>query len=242
MSQALPTRAKVAAILLAGGSGNRMQGRVSDKVLLPLRGKPLVRHSIDAFTQSRCVDTLLFVYRDLEQRAAIEAEAAACPLSLLWALGGRDRQDSVWAGLRSLPATTEIVLIHDCARPLVSAAAIRASVEAVKANGIACVAHKTQDTIKQVRPSGNNHIPSTLDRSTLWSMETPQSFKYPLIRDAYRKVIEEGRPITDDLSAIEDLQLPVSFIDNGRANPKLTTPRDIPLLEFLSQQATDNPA
>ncbi|MBK1877992.1 2-C-methyl-D-erythritol 4-phosphate cytidylyltransferase [Pelagicoccus mobilis] len=226
------------AILLAGGSGNRMQGKVEDKILAPLAGKPVIAHSIEAFVSSDQVQHLVIVTRDAEQRSELEKIASIVPnrqISLSFTTGGAQRQDSVYAGLQAAPSETQIVLIHDCARPCVTPAAIRESIAKASEFGAACLARPVADTIKSADTYDGAYLPTTVDRSKLWAMETPQTFQYPIILDAYKNIIESGTPITDDLSAIEDIDQPVAFIDNTRPNPKLTTPSDLPYLEYLLQ-------
>ncbi|MDQ8183209.1 2-C-methyl-D-erythritol 4-phosphate cytidylyltransferase [Pelagicoccus sp. SDUM812005] len=229
------------AILLAGGSGNRMQGQVEDKILAPLAGKPVIAHSIEAFLASGQVQHLVIVVRDAAQQAAIEAILASSliphPSSVSFTTGGAQRQDSVFAGLQAAPADTEIALIHDCARPCVTPEAIRESIAQAADIGAACLARPVTDTIKSADTYDGAYLPTTVDRSKLWAMETPQSFQYPIIRDAYQSIIASGAQITDDLSAIEDIDQPVAFVDNRRPNPKLTTPADLPYLEYLLTQS-----
>lgn len=220
------------AILLAGGSGNRMQGQVEDKILAPLAGKPVILHSIDAFVSSGQVQHLVIVTRDATQQAAIKPHLPQA-LSTTFTLGGAQRQDSVWAGLKAAPADTEIVLIHDCARPCVTPAAIHESIAKAAEVGSACLARPVADTIKSADTYDGAYLPTTVDRAKLWAMETPQTFQYPIIRDAYQNIIQSGAQITDDLSAIEDIDQPVAFVENQRPNPKLTTPADLPYLEYL---------
>ena len=233
--------ANATAILLAGGSGSRMRGVVSDKVLHPINGKPVWKYSFDAFVESGCIQNYIFVCRDEVQHADIQAnlpptkgrEDRPGPPSIAFILGGKERQDSVWAGLQSTSQDTDIVLIHDLARPLIAPETIKAAVAATIKNGIACVVRKTTDTIKRSKAQGDAHILETIDRSNLWSMETPQCFRYSLIKDAYQQVIESETTITDDLSAVESDRLPVVFIENDRPNHKLTTEHDLAYMEFL---------
>ncbi|MDQ8187984.1 2-C-methyl-D-erythritol 4-phosphate cytidylyltransferase [Pelagicoccus sp. SDUM812002] len=228
------------AILLAGGSGNRMRGRVDDKILADLAGKPVIAHSIDAFVSSGQVQHLIIVTRDEAQQIAIEAIIPQNS-SLIFTRGGAQRQDSVWAGLQAAPAETEIVLIHDCARPCVTPHAIRESIAQATEIGAACLAHPVTDTIKSADTYDGAYLPTTVDRAKLWAMETPQTFQYPIIQGAYKTVIESGTPITDDLSAIEDIDQPVAFIDNKRPNPKLTTPADLIYLSYLLSNSEPSP-
>lgn len=226
------------AILLAGGSGNRMRGSVQDKILAPLAGKPVILHSIEAFVSSGQVQQLVIVTRDAAQQAAIEAalpelNSPITAPAIRFTPGGAERQDSVWAGLQACPPDTQIVLIHDCARPCIAASAIEESIAAAARVGAACLARPVTDTIKSADSYEGAYLPTTVDRSKLWAMETPQTFQYPIIHDAYRTVIEKGIPITDDLSAIEDIDQAVAFVQNPRPNLKLTTAQDLALIEYL---------
>ncbi|EDY83380.1 2-C-methyl-D-erythritol 4-phosphate cytidylyltransferase [Verrucomicrobiia bacterium DG1235] len=228
----MPAKHKATAILLAGGSGNRMQGEVDDKILTPLAGQPVILHSLNAFLASESIQTFVIVTRDAEQQAAIEA-CLPKEVAPIYIRGGAQRQDSVWAGLQAAPADTEIILIHDCARPCVSPEAIRESIGQAAKIGAACLAHPVTDTLKSADTYDGAYLPTTVDRSKLWAMETPQTFRYEIIQPAYQKIIESKTPITDDLSAIEDIDQPVAFIDNRRPNPKITTPTDLSYVTFL---------
>ncbi len=225
------------AILLAGGSGNRMQGQVEDKILANLAGQPVIAHSIAAFVASAEVQHLVIVCRDAEQQATISQILPSSPnphpTTVHFTLGGAQRQDSVWAGLNAAPQGTEIVLIHDCARPCVTPEAIRESIAKASEIGAACLARPVTDTLKSADTYDGAYLPTTVDRAKLWAMETPQTFQFPIIFEAYQSIIASGTPITDDLSAIEDIDQPVAFIHNQRPNPKLTTPSDLPYLQFL---------
>ncbi len=221
------------AILLAGGSGNRMQGQVEDKILADLAGKPVIAHSIAAFISTKQVQSIVFVCRDDAQQAAIEALLPSQEIKISFTRGGAQRQDSVWAGLQAAPSDTEIALIHDCARPCVTPEAISESIAQASEVGAACLARPVTDTIKSADTYDGAYLPTTVDRAKLWAMETPQTFQFPIIYDAYKDIIESGTPITDDLSAIEDIDQAVAFIDNTRPNPKLTTPADLPYLAYL---------
>ena len=227
------------AILLAGGSGTRMADLAKDKVLLPIHSKPTLQYSIEAFAESDAVDSLVIVHRDEPQRHAIESFLPSDKFSnIIWAQGGDERQDSVWAGLSAAPANNEVVLIHDGARPLITPKTINAVAQAARDSQVACVAKRTNDTIKHASPSGNGYILKTLDRSNIWSMETPQAFKFSLIEAAYKTIIANRQSITDDLSAIENNEIPVILIENERPNPKLTNPQDIAYVEFLLKDCT----
>ncbi len=222
------------AILLAGGSGRRMGDATTDKILLPICGKPILGYSIDSFAKCESVDSVIIVYRDDTQKQSIEPLIPREGINRIeWAKGGQKRQDSVWAGLSQVDPECEVVLIHDGARPFIDPTTIDAVANAARISGAASVARPLTDTVKQTESLDNGYILKTIDRTNLWAMETPQGFKSSILMEAYRNTIESGELITDDLSAIEASKTPVSLIKTDVLNPKLTTARDIPLFEFL---------
>lgn len=218
---------RTAVILLAAGSGSRMQGSVNDKVLALLGGRPVFSHSASAFMQSAIADLYVVVYRD--QRQMLEL-AAYTPTPSLLVHGGRERQDSVAAALAALPADIEHVFIHDCARPLVRPEQLVALHKIVRREHAVVLAHRVTDTIKEHRDDARLR---TLDRARLWAMETPQVFSRELIVRAYARVAAKQVAITDDAQAVELLGHPIALLENTLPNPKLTTPADLPYLEFL---------
>jgi len=225
------------AILLAGGSGRRMGGATKDKILLPICGKPILEYSIDSFAKCESVDSLIIVYRDAAQKQSIEPLIPENGFNRIeWAQGGDKRQDSVWTGLSLVDPECEVVLIHDGARPFIDPATIDAVASASRISGAASVARPVTDTIKQAECLDSGYILKTIDRTKLWAMETPQGFKASTIIEAYQNTIHSGQLITDDLSAIEASETPVSLIEMDTLNPKLTTAQDIPLFEFLFNQ------
>lgn len=218
---------RTAAILLAAGTGARMQGAVEDKVLAPLAGRPVFAHSAVAFMTSGIADFYVVVYRDQRQMTEL---AAYAPTPSALVRGGRERQDSVMAALSSLPPDIEYVFIHDCARPLIRPEQLVALHKIVRRENAVVLAHRVTDTIKEHRDEGNLR---TLDRSRLWAMETPQVFARDLIVRAYARVAEKQLRITDDAAAVELLRHPIALLENPYPNPKLTTPADLSYLEFL---------
>jgi 2-C-methyl-D-erythritol 4-phosphate cytidylyltransferase len=226
---------RTAVILLAAGSGKRMQGAVPDKVLAPLGGRPVFAHSAAAFITSGIADFYAVVYRD--QRQMMELSCYTPTPSVL-VHGGRQRQDSVMNALAALPGDIAHVFIHDCARPLVRPEQLVALHKIVRRENAVVLAHRVTDTIKEhLMPrsskSGDDARLRTLDRSRLWAMETPQVFARELIARAYARVQERGLHVTDDAAAVELLDHPIALLENPHPNPKLTTPADWEYLEFL---------
>jgi 2-C-methyl-D-erythritol 4-phosphate cytidylyltransferase len=228
---------RTAAILLAAGSGSRMQGVVADKVLAPLAGRPVFAHTAAAFMASGIADFYVVVYRDPRQMNEL---AAYAPTPSALVQGGRERQDSVMRALAALPDGTAYVFIHDCARPLIRPEQLVGLHKIVRREDAVVLAHRVTDTIKEHRDDARLR---TLDRARLWAMETPQVFARDLIVRAYSRVAARGLHVTDDAAAVELLGHPIALLENSYQNPKLTTPADLAYLEFLlaREQPADAP-
>ena len=222
---------RTAVILLAAGSGKRMAGAVADKVLVQLGDRPIFSHSAAAFAESGVADLYVVVYRD--QRQMLEL-AACAPTPAVFVRGGRQRQDSVANALAALPPDIGEVFIHDCARPFVRVEQLVALHKIVRRERAVVLAHRVTDTVKRHFETG--HL-KTLDRDTLWAMETPQVFDRNLITEAYAKAAKKQQSVTDDAAAVELLDHPVALLENPHPNPKLTTPADLPWFEFLLDRA-----
>lgn len=228
---------KLAFLLLAAGSGRRMKGTVRDKILHSYKGASplkLLGHTLCQLAQK---PDIVIVYKDLRQQKALAAEWAEI-LPVRWVQGGEERRDSVWAALQSLPTDTEIVAIHDAARPLVKSEQIDILFEKAGYHGAAVLAHRVKDSIKKVSPRNTIEEPvhlESLPREALWAMETPQVFAFREIFQAYRQSIANNQPITDDLGAWEATGKTCFLLENPYPNPKITTPSDIAWLEILTK-------
>ena len=226
------------AILLAAGSGQRMQGQVEDKILASINGQPALVYSLKAFARSRVIDSYLIVYRDEAQKKAIEAIIAAHGfghLEIQVVLGGAERQLSVMKALNAIDENCDYVFIHDCARPCITTEAIKDVYSAVQEDQAASLAHPVVDTIKRTEAADELRKLSLedLDRSRVWAMETPQAFAFKNILKAYQNVIKKKLTITDDTAALAAIDLKTTLVPNKHPNPKLTTPNDLTHIEHL---------
>lgn len=228
-----------AALFLCAGSSTRMSGRVGDKILAHLAGRPVVSYSMEAFRKSGMVDCVVVVHRDDEQRQFLEIAFNQCDTSgieILWSQGGKERQDSVFNGLAEIPLDRDYAFIHDCARPLITPDLIRRLHAAVLEDKAAVLAHRVTDTIKKVSATRRTTRCRTLrdvPRSSLWAMETPQVFERELILDAYRRIRYDRNSVTDDTAAATLMGHKVTLIENTEPNPKLTVPADLEIIEYL---------
>jgi 2-C-methyl-D-erythritol 4-phosphate cytidylyltransferase len=221
----------ISAIIVAAGKGTRMGPQV-DKLFLELDGCPIVAHTWRRFEEAGCIDELLLVVRDgMQATFAALAEQYKFKKRFRLVAGGKERQDSVWNGLEALSPKTEIVAIQDAARPCTSAALIAATVAAAREVGAAVAAQAVTDTIKESRDG--KLIERTLDRSRLWAVQTPQTFRVDIIRRALSAVRQGGLLVTDDTAACELISQPVQLVLSTQPNPKVTRPEDLPCVEAL---------
>lgn len=220
----------VSAVIPAAGRGERF-GRGSNKVFTPAAGKPLLAYTLEAFEQCELVDDIVLVVGEHEIEYAREiAEDHNISKLKAVAAGGGHRQESVERGLLALDPETHIVAIHDGARPLVNQETIRTTIETATEMGAAAAAVPVIDTIKIA--GTDNLITATLDRSLLFSIQTPQTFKKDLLVRAYRQAREDGYLGTDDASLVERLGFPVKLVQGSYDNIKVTTPLDLEFVEM----------
>ena len=224
-----------AAILVAAGKGTRMGPNV-DKLFLEVAGKPVVVHTWQRFANAKCIDEIILVIRDGMQSAFEElAENFSLKKPYRLVIGGKERQDSVWNGLEALSPKTEIVAIQDAARPCTSEALIEATIAAARETGAAVAAQPMTDTVKE--SADGKKIDRTLDRSRLWSVQTPQTFRVEVIKRALAEVRNRSLSVTDDTAACELIGQPVRLVVTPQPNPKVTRPEDLPYVGLLLQNS-----
>ena len=222
-------------VILAAGAGTRLadaSGGVR-KQYLEYKGAPLFWHSARTFSRVAKLRGLVFVFPP-DEAAAMEKQVRQFfkseDLGLKWTVcaGGDRRQDSVSNGLKELPKACDGVLVHDSARPFVSARIITDLIDALNdgARGV-IPAIEVADTIKRV--DGEN-VTETLKRSELRAVQTPQAFETALLKEAHKRAISEGWEVTDDASMVERMEK-VAIIPGEQANVKITTPEDLARLE-----------
>ena len=235
----------VGALLLAGGSGSRMRGETGDKLLHPIGPTNAFSLCIQAFLQAERVEKLVIVYKDETQLSRLKTTFNQLQTSqkqlrepdIYWTLGGKERQDSVWAGLQVLPDEITHILVHDCARPFIRPQTIELAASEISKDRAITVARPLKDTLRfREDQSENALIPSptrTLDRSHYWLMETPQGAPRAWLEEGLSKAQSQQILLTDDMAAVELAGHPVGMLDPGYPNPKITTPDDFSYAEFL---------
>ncbi len=221
----------VSAIIVAAGRGTRMGPNI-DKLFLEVAGRSVIAHTWARFEAAEDVDEIVLVVRaGLESEFDEMREKFGFKKSYRFAEGGPERQDSVWNGIQAIEAGSQILAIHDGARPCVSAELISDCVKAARDFGAAVAAQRVTDTIKE--SEDGIAISRTVDRLKLWSVQTPQVFRVDVIRRAIATARERGLNLTDDTAACELIGQPVRLVESKRPNPKVTVPADLPFIEAL---------
>lgn len=210
---------KVSVILVAGGIGTRFGATIPKQFLL-LGEKPIARHSFDLFATMPEVLEIIVVCANIYQNLF--------PKATRFALPGERRQDSVQNGLMQVSQETNLVCIHDAARPLVREREVRQAFQRAAEVGAVALASPVKCTIKRCNAEGR--VEETLVRDQLWEVQTPQVIRTTLLRDAYQQN-HTNATVTDDLSLIEKQGHPVYLITGDYRNLKITTAEDLELAQ-----------
>lgn len=215
-------------IVAASGRSTRMG---EDKILLPLGEVPVLLRTLWVLEGSPSVTEIIVVTREdlLVTAGQLCKDSGLTKVSKL-IVGGKTRMESVLAGLREAEKDTELIAIHDAARPLVTQEIVEETIDMARRWGAAAPAVPVKDTIKR---AVNGVVESTLDRSELFAMQTPQVFDHGLILGALEKAAADGAELTDDCAAVERLGIPVYLSQGSYENIKLTTPEDLATAEAI---------
>lgn len=221
------------AVIVAAGSGQRMQGM--DKIMGVLQGKPVIVHTISAFQNCDAISEIVVVARQ-GQTADMERLTKEYGLTKVTAVvaGGETRVDSVRNGLTALSRRVELAAIQDGARPLVIGEIIVRTVARAAECHAAAPAIPVKDTVKQIDSTGR--VVSTPERSALRAVQTPQVFQRELLQAAWEKARRDGVQYTDDCGAMEALGVPVYLTEGSEENLKITTPLDWYLAERILER------
>lgn len=227
---------KTVAIVLAAGSGKRMNSKVHKQYLL-LKGKPILYYTLKAFEDSQIDEIILVVgvgEIDYCKKEIVEQYGFKKIQAIVE--GGKERYHSVYEGLK-VAGEADYVLIHDGARPFVTQSIIEKVMEAVCEYKACVVGMPVKDTVKIADEAA--FAKETPNRSAVWTVQTPQAFAYPLIYDAYTKMLEEeDGTITDDAMVVERMtDYKVKLIEGSYRNIKITTPEDLDVAEIFFKKS-----
>lgn len=217
-------------IIVAAGSGKRMNMGIN-KQFIKLNKKEIIAHTIEAFYKNKNIDEIIVCIKkeeeELFKKEIIDKNKFE---NIKIAYGGKERQDSIYNGLRKLSNKCNIVLIHDGARPFVDDRIINESISTAMEKKAVVVGTPVKDTIKIVN---DGNIEGTPSRATLWSAQTPQTFEYNLIIRAYDEAYKNNYYGTDDSMLVENIGQKVTMIMGSYDNIKITSPEDIGIGEQI---------
>ena len=224
---------KISVIVVCGGSSQRMKG--IDKMLAEINGIPVCVRSILAFQNCNSVTDIVVVTKE-ENVLKLQQLCGQFKLTKVTdiVVGGSCRQQSVYNGLIQLSDDTDVVLIHDGARPFVTAECIERVINGAKENSAVTCAVSPKDTIKVKMEDGL--VVSTPDRNTLSAVQTPQGFKYSLYLSAVEQSIDKLNGFTDDCSIVESAGYPVYIVEGDYKNIKITTAEDLEIAEIFAKE------
>jgi 2-C-methyl-D-erythritol 4-phosphate cytidylyltransferase len=226
----------LSAIVVAAGKSKRFKGSVS-KVLAKIGAKPVIYYSLFALNRLQDIDEIIVVANPSSIKAItgiIKRYKINKAKKII--LGGKERKDSVFQGLKSLAEDASEVLIHDGARPLISSNIISSLIAAAKVSGAAVAAVPVKPTIK--RAGSGLWVKETVDRDDLWEIQTPQVFSKNIILQAYKKF--SSSKVTDDAMLVEKTGRKIKLVLGSYSNIKITTPEDLIIAEALLRRAKGN--
>jgi 2-C-methyl-D-erythritol 4-phosphate cytidylyltransferase len=225
----------VTAILLAAGKGRRFKSRIP-KPLVKLGGRPIIDFSLRILNRHPLVKDIILVVNsgNIGLIAALVKKSGYKKIRVL-VLGGARRQDSVFNALKKVSAQSQLVLIHDSARPFVKFREISALLARARSSGAAILGVPVKATIKQV--TSNFIVKRTLDRNFLWEIQTPQVLRKDWLLEANRKFAKVD--VTDDAGLVEKLGKRIVLVQGSYDNIKITTPEDLYLAEAILRAKGD---
>ncbi|SHJ31598.1 2-C-methyl-D-erythritol 4-phosphate cytidylyltransferase [Lutispora thermophila] len=220
------------AVIVAGGKGTRMNMGIN-KLYLDIKGKAILARTLDVFFASHSIDEVILVIGQGDEenfKEKVLNDINICkPFKLV--TGGKERQDSVYNGISNMSKDSDIVVIHDGARPFITKNLVEESINQAKIYGAVTLGVPAKDTIKIV--GEDRFIINTPDRSSLWLTQTPQTFATHIIVQAYEFCRSNGIMATDDAMLVEKTGYRVKMIEGSYDNIKITTPDDMILAELL---------
>lgn len=224
-----------AAVIVAGGTGER-SGLDGGKQLASVAGRPVLSHTIAAFSACAAIDAIVVVVHPdrLEEYRVQAVDPVGSSKVVCITPGGDSRQESVARGLAGVPGDAGIIAVHDGARPLVTPSLIAEAIGALLADDAldgVVVGHPSYDTLKVV--GARDRVTATLDRAVVWAAQTPQVFRASVLRRAHREAEAEGFHGTDDASLVERAGGSVGMLRGPRDNIKVTVPEDLLVVERL---------
>lgn len=223
---------KIIVIIPSAGSGKRM-GKTENKLLIKIGSETVIEKTVDKFENNEWIDEIIIITDDEK----IKNICSKYSKVIRFAVGGKQRQDSVYNAIDLITDQNSIVLIHDGARPFVSDEIIKNNIIVASEFGACVTAIKSKDTIKKVK---KDSVDETLNRDELINVQTPQSFDYKIIKKAYEFYKETKIETTDDSTMVELLGVKIKVVDGSYNNIKITTKEDIEFANYLEGKSLIN--
>jgi 2-C-methyl-D-erythritol 4-phosphate cytidylyltransferase len=220
-------------IIPAAGLGQRL-GMKTPKALVKVCGRSLITRTLDRLLAVDFADPLIVIV-PAGYENAFRAALSDIPSAIQYIEGGAERRDSVARGLEALNPDTELVVIHDAARPFPAARSVCAAIEAASRHGAATLATPCADTI--LIEDGSGFLQMTPDRTKAWACQTPQVFHVDILRRAYEDPVNADFSGTDDATLVNRIGCPVKLIDGGAMNFKITTKRDLAFATYMLENS-----
>ena len=217
-------------VIPAAGQGKRMKAGMN-KQFIELNQIPLIAYTLQVFEEDEQCKQIVLVANESEIEAMQEivSDYNIQKVKKI-AVGGEERQQSVYEGLKQLEGPDEIVLVHDGARPFIRKSIIHELIKTTNKEGAAIVGVRMKDTVKRVV---DHQIAETIDRTELWSVQTPQAFWRDSLLDAHKEAEEKAFVATDDASIMEWMDTRVVMVEGDYSNVKITTPEDLLMAESI---------
>jgi 2-C-methyl-D-erythritol 4-phosphate cytidylyltransferase len=217
------------AIIVAAGTGSRLNSEIP-KQFIEVAGKPVIVHTLERFDACPAVDEIVLVLgADAAESFTEELRNYGVRKPIRIAIGGASRAESVLNGLNAAVRSTEIVAVHDGARPLVTVDEITRAIERAQQTGAACLVAPVTDTIKEIR---GGSIYATLDREKLRRALTPQCFRFELLKRAFEAGPVDSS-VTDECYLVEKLGVEIAIVEGSSRNIKITHPEDLAFAEMF---------
>lgn len=219
-------------IILAAGQGKRMKASLNKQYLI-LKNKPVLAHTIGAFERSPLIHEIILVVHEEEQELCRKNILEIYPYKKVKKVvkGGEERQESAYLGLQAMEEETEIVLIHDGARPFVTEQMIQQCIEEAKIYGAVSAGVPVKETVKMM--GKDRFVRYTPKREDVWITQTPQAFQRDVIRKAHDFAIDQKILGTDDAMLVEHMGMKVKMVEGDYGNIKITTPEDLMAAEAI---------
>jgi 2-C-methyl-D-erythritol 4-phosphate cytidylyltransferase len=228
---------KADAVIVSAGKGHRfIEGK--KKQFYFLEGKPILAHTLEKFESCPLVRSVFLVVGQEDMDYCMKEVVEKFQFQKISQIvpGGKRRQESVKNGIDALPKDSEIVAIHDGVRPFITRTMIEDSIHSAVRNGAVVFAMPVKETIKMSNPDGT--VLKTLDRESLWQIQTPQTFQVNIIKEAYYRATKDGFIGMDDATLVERIGGKVHILPGSYANIKITTPEDLSLASLLLRMNT----